>query len=119
MNNTEALEITVELVTEDNKELLKFNFEESISIDLASNKSDQLKGFFQSLLKNIENQNITLKFVETDRKDLFYDVAKKYVEHLGSEIASICSQKLNMINLEDNNEESEENNEIIAEDLEI
>lgn len=117
MNDIEVPEIEVELVTDGEKELLKFSFEEEISIDLASNNSEQLKIFFQKLLKNIENQDITLKFIETDRKDLFYDVAKKYIEHLDGEIASICSQKLNMVDLEDGSSASEETDELTAEEL--
>ena len=100
MNNQE---ITVNLITEDEKELLVFNFAERLSLDLTSDNAEDLKKFFQDLLKKIENQNIDIKFNETDRTDLFYDVAKKYVEHLKTEISSIVSQKLNVI---DETEES-------------
>lgn len=94
MNNQE---ITVDLITENEKELLVFNFDEKLSLDLTNDNAEDLKKFFQDLLKKIENQNIDIKFNETDRTDLFYDVAKKYVEHLKTEISSIVSQKLNMI----------------------
>ncbi len=94
MNNQD---ITVDLVTKNDKELLIFNFDEKLSLDLTSDDVNNLKIFFQELLKKIENQNFDLKFNETDRTDLFYDVAKKYVEHLKTEISSIISQKLNMI----------------------
>lgn len=93
--------IKVNLVTENEKELLIFNFEEKISLDLTNDDAEQLRNFFQSLLKHIEDKNIELQFEETDRNDLFYDVAKKYVEHLKIEISSIITQKLNMISLED------------------
>lgn len=96
-------EITVDLITENEKELLVFNFDEKLSLDLTSDNAEDLKKFFQDLLKKIENQNIDIKFNETDRTDLFYDVAKKYVEHLKTEISSIVSQKLNVI---DETEES-------------
>ncbi len=94
MNNQE---ITVDLITKDEKEILVFNFDEALSLDLTSDNVEDLKNFFQDLLKKIENQNIDIKFNETDRTDLFYDVAKKYVEHLKTEISSIVSQKLNII----------------------
>lgn len=93
--------INVNLVTENEKELLVFNFEEKISIDLTSDDANQLRTFFQMLLKNLENKNIELEFEELDRNDLFYDVAKKYVEHLKVEISSIVTQKLNIISVED------------------
>ena len=95
MNNQE---ITVDLITEKDKELLVFNFDEKLSLDLTSDNVNDLKTFFQELLKKIENQNVDIKFNETDRTDLFYDVSKKYVEHLKTEISSIVSQKLNIIN---------------------
>lgn len=68
-----------------------------LSLDLTSDNVNDLKTFFQELLKKIENQNVDIKFNETDRTDLFYDVSKKYVEHLKTEISSIVSQKLNII----------------------
>jgi len=102
MSKPEIKEIEVELVTEEKKELLKFGFDKVISIDLSSSDAKQLKTFFQDLLKNLENEDFTLKFKELeDRGDLFYDVAKEYVSDLATEIESICSQKLNVIELED------------------
>lgn len=94
-------EIMVDLITDGEKELLVFNFDETISLDLTSESPEDLKSFFQKLLKKIENKNVEIKFNETDRKDLFYDVAKKYVEHLKTEISSIVSQKLNIIEIDD------------------
>lgn len=93
-------QINVELITENNRELLVFNFDKKISLDLTSDDGDALKDFFQQLLKEVINQDIDLNFVETDRSDLFYDVAKKYVEHLKIELSSIISQKLNHIDPE-------------------
>ncbi len=93
-------QINVELITENERELLVFNFDKKISLDLTSDDKDALKEFFQQLLKEIINQDIDLNFVETDRSDLFYDVAKKYVEHLKIELLSITSQKLNHIDPE-------------------
>lgn len=99
-------EIAVNLVTQGEKEILFFDFEEKLALDLTSDSSEELKSFFQKLLKKIENRDIEIKFIETERKDLFYDVAKKYVEHLKAEISSIVSQKLNMIDISDEAEES-------------
>lgn len=89
--------IDVELITEGEKQLLVFNFSEKISLDLANEDSKLLKKFFQDLLVNIIDKDVELYFVESDRTDLFYDVAKKYVEHLKNELASIVNQKLNVI----------------------
>ena len=89
--------IDVELITEEEKQLLVFNFDEKIFLDLASDNAEELKDFFQQLLIKILEKNIELNFVEKDRNDLFYDVAKKYVDHLKVEIASIDNQQLNKI----------------------
>mgnify|MGYP001625401577 CR=1 FL=1 len=89
--------IDVELITEEEKQLLVFNFDEKIFLDLASDNAEELKDFFQQLLIKILEKNIELNFVEKDRNDLFYDVAKKYVDHLKVEIASIVNQQLNKI----------------------
>ena len=90
-------EITVDLITKEEHELLVFNFPEKLYLDLTSDNAEELKLFFQNLLQKIENKEINIKFNESDRTDLFYDVAKKYVEHLKTEVSSIMSQKLNMI----------------------
>ena len=81
--------VDVELITNNEKELLVFNFDNKIYLDLTSDDRDKLKEFFQQLLKEVLNQDIDLNFVETERNDLFYDVAKKYVDHLKAEIESI------------------------------
>ena len=47
MNNQE---ITVDLITENEKELLVFNFDEKLSLDLTSDNAEDLKKFFQSKL---------------------------------------------------------------------
>lgn len=109
--------ITVDLVTENEKELLVFNFDEKISLDLTNDNADILKSFFQSLLQKIENQDICLELNKTDRTDLFYDVAKKYIEHLNIEITSIISQKLNIID-DSIYEEIIENNSNVVDDEE-
>ena len=98
MNNQE---ITVDLITENEKELLVFNFDEKLSLDLTSDNAEDLKKFFQDLLKKIENQNIDIKFNETDRTDLFYDVAKKYVEHFLSSNKSTVLSRANRTNKAD------------------
>ncbi len=92
--------VDVELITNNEKELLVFNFDNKIYLDLTSDDRDKLKEFFQQLLKEVLNQDIDLNFVETERNDLFYDVAKKYVDHLKAEIESIIAQKLNKIDYE-------------------
>ena len=92
--------VDVELITNNEKELLVFNFDNKIYLDLTSDDRDKLKEFFQQLLKEVLNQDIDLNFVETERNDLFYDVAKKYVDHLKVEIESIITQKLNKIDYE-------------------
>ena len=94
MNNQK---ITVDLITENEKELLVFNFDDKLILDLTNDDAEILKKLFQNLLQKIENQNISLELNESDRADLFYDVAKKYVEHLNTEITSIISQKLNIL----------------------
>lgn len=99
-------EITVDLVTDEGKELLVFNFDEKLVLDLTSDSAEELKDFFQNLLKKIENQSIDIKFNESERNDLFYDVAKKYIEHLKAEISSIVSQRLNEIAIEKDNQDN-------------
>lgn len=111
--------ITVDLVTENEKELLVFNFDEKISLDLTSDNADILKSFFQSLLQKIENQDICLELKKTDRTDLFYDVAKKYIEHLNIEITSIISQKLNIIDDSIYEEIIENNSNVVDEEEEL
>jgi hypothetical protein len=89
--------IDVELQTIESHELLVFNFDKPIHIDLTSSDADELKTFFQELLRNVVNKDVELNFLESDRNDLFYDVAKKYVEHLKTEVSSIVTQKLNEV----------------------
>lgn len=102
-NEMDKKEIIVKLEKQEEKELLKFCFDVPIYIDLASDDSNQLKKFFQKLLENIVNQNITLTLTKQDGSDLFYDVAKKYVEHLESELNAIFTQKLNRLEISEEN----------------
>jgi len=99
MNEIDKKEIIVKLEKMEDKELLKFCFDVPIYIDLASDDSEQLKKFFQELLENIVNKDITLTLTKQDGSDLFYDVAKKYIDHLESEINAICTQKLNRLEI--------------------
>lgn len=87
-------EILVVLVSNEGKEILKFDFEENLIIDLTSDKPEQLKSFFQQLLKNIEQENIVLKFDKGERDDLFAEVAEKYILHLQNEINSIYEDRI-------------------------
>ena len=97
MNNNEII-VTLE-TTEDKKELLVFDFDNKISIDLTSTDQNQLKTFFLNLLKEIEGKNIVLKYNAGERNDLFADVAEKYVTHLKNEISSINGETLTQVEL--------------------
>lgn len=97
MNNTD---ITVDLVTKDEKELLVFNFETKIELDLTSDDPNDLKKFFQELLNSTYGKKIILKFNESERQDLFYDVSKKYIDHLNNKLLSISYDEINIVNID-------------------
>jgi len=86
---SKKLEIFVELITEEKAEYLSFLFESPIKICLTSDDQSALKFFFSSLLQTIKNDEISFKLNDNGRRDLFYEVAQKYIINLNREIAAI------------------------------
>ena len=75
---------------------LIFHFDKQIELDISSDNQEIVKIFFRSLLSNIFNDYIDNKIeysldFSDDGKDLFHDVAEKYIRNLDNEIQSVYS----------------------------
>lgn len=92
----EKINVTIE--RENENVMLVFNFENVIKLNLSLDNQDELKDFFQTLLKklfddyNSLGKQYNLSFNDKEGKDLFHDVAEKYITNLDAEIQSIYSK---------------------------
>ena len=92
----EMIDVTIERSEE--QVFLIFNFETAIKMCLTSDDQEEIKAFFQNLLVRVYDDFILLKkeysfgFKDPDSKDLFHDVAEKYVSNINTEIQSIYAK---------------------------
>lgn len=87
-------EIDAVLEIEDGKYVLYFLLEETKSINLYNDDSEQIKSLFVQILKEIIKYNISFNFVRGDSisendNSLPYNVAKEYVNQLNIDLDSL------------------------------
>lgn len=75
------------------KELLEFDFQKPIHIDLTSDDPEQLKQFFSDLLTEYNEDPFSVKYDNSEnRNDLFADISEKYIHDLDNELKALASK---------------------------
>lgn len=75
------------------KELLEFDFQKPIHIDLTSDDPEQLKQFFSDLLTEYNEDPFSVKYDNSEnRNDLFADISEKYILDLDNELKALASK---------------------------
>ena len=76
---------------------LLFQFEDPLCLNLSSENENEIKTFFNSLLKKMysdyksENKIEYVFRLDDETEDLFHDVSNKYIFNLNNEMKSIYS----------------------------
>lgn len=85
MNN----EIIVNILTEEEKTYIVFNFEQPIKLEITSDSKETIKNVFYEILNHIINDNfITFEFIRTG-EDLYNDITEKYIQDLNNELEAL------------------------------
>lgn len=89
-------QISVGLDRVENDVFLVFNFDNPLKLNLCSDNQQEVKKFFQDLLKIIfeayhESDTEYSLLFNDEHDDLYHDVAKKYVGVLMNEIQGVYS----------------------------
>ncbi len=83
----QQIKVTIE---RDDNIYLVFTFENSIRLNLSSDKTEDTQKFFLDLLQELIRRKSVITFtLEDSKEDLYHDVAKKYLENLEQEIKKI------------------------------
>lgn len=88
----ENKEIVVYLKSKDNVDILEFNFEKTIELNINDCNTNELKNVFSECLKykaNGENAKFDFKVEEGYSKILFKEVFEKYFELFNDEIIKV------------------------------
>lgn len=88
--------IYVELKKEDESDVLEFQFENPVKINLNSTDNKDLKEMFEVLLKELINKKfvLKLKIQENYKTDLYKDVCNEYIKALNDEIKETIESEL-------------------------
>lgn len=82
-------EIDVNVLTEDKKTYIVFNFENAIKLEITSDNSEDIKKVFYEILRYIiEHESIIFKF-KKNNDDLYNDIAEKYINDLNNELIAL------------------------------
>ena len=83
----QQIKVTIE---RDDNIYLVFTFENSIRLNLSSDKTEDTQKFFLDLLQELIRRKSGITFtLEDPKEDLYHDVAQKYLENLEQEIKKI------------------------------
>lgn len=91
-------EIEVRLEFTDGKYIMEFELNNPISIDLYSDDSEQLKSLFISLMKELIDADISLKYFEDNSiangdNQLVREIAKEYVDQLDHDLKMLSNNE--------------------------
>lgn len=88
--------IDVELKKEDEIDILEFQFDNPVKINLNSSSNKDLKEMFEVLLKELINKKFTLKLKiqENYKTELYKDVCDEYINALNEEIKETIESDL-------------------------
>ena len=87
--NYMSKEINAEIIKENEKVYLSFNFDTPIKIEFTSSDSEEIKNVFIEILNYIlEEEDVIFKFDKKD-EDLFNEIADKYISELNNELKTL------------------------------
>ena len=88
--------INVELKKEEEFDILEFQFENPVKINLNSSNNKEIKEMFEVLLKELIKKKFTLelKIQENYKTDLYKDVCTEYIYALNEEIKETLESDL-------------------------
>ncbi len=95
-------EIVVNILTEEDKTYIVFNFEQPIKLEITSDNKETIKNVFYQILNHVINGNfITFKFTRNG-EDLYNDITEKYIQDLNNEIEALKNNFINPIEDQNN-----------------
>lgn len=88
--------INVELKKEDDVDILEFQFDNPIKINLNNSTNNELKEMFEILLKELVKRRFELRLViqDTYKTELYKDVCTEYIKALNEEIKETIESDL-------------------------
>ncbi|MBP3802020.1 MAG: hypothetical protein J6I85_08410 [Clostridia bacterium] len=88
--------INVELKKEKEFDILEFQFENPVKINLNSSNNKEIKEMFEMLLKELIKKKfiLELKIQENYKTDLYKDVCTEYIKALNEEIKETIESNL-------------------------
>lgn len=99
--------INVELKKEKEFDILEFQFENPVKINLNSSNNKEIKEMFEMLLKELIKKKfiLELKIQENYKTDLYKDVCTEYIKALNEEIKETIESNLwkEIFEIEDEN----------------
>lgn len=88
--------INVELKKEEDVDILEFQFNNPVKINLNNSNNNDLKGMFEILLKELINKKFELQLTIQDnyKTELYKDVCTEYISALNEEIKETVDSDL-------------------------